>query len=784
MSLQKILRWVVIIGIFALPFVPLIVSTSLFFPYITGKNFTFRIIVELIAGAWLALALMDPHYRPKRGWILGAFALFILVIALADAQGVNPFKSFWSNYERMDGWVTIAHLFVYFVIASAVMNTENLWRALFLLSVWISSFLSGLGLLQILGLVNFGSGGTGLSARIDVTFGNPIYLAVYMLFNIFIAALLWSQEGRQGWSVKERYALPAVLLLTVATILIPQQGQALPVLGGLTLAYIIFVLLIEGLMLLPQRYLFSVIILIDTFALFFTGTRGTMIGLALGAVVTSVLLIIMMKNKNITRLAGGILALILVFGGVVWIARDSAFVQKVGFLDRLATISSDDTTIQSRIINMETAWNGVKERPILGWGQEDYAIVFDKYYDPRMYADEQWFDRVHNIIFDWLIAGGVVGLASYLSIFAATLWVLWRKNKSGGHTFTVAERSIITGLLAGYFFHNLTVFDNVTSYILFGTVLAYIAWRTDSKDNAPPIIRGDLVPNAASPFIVTITIGLGLVAVWAINWNALQENVTLLNALTSPNLATFEKAISYGTYGTQEAREQLAQIAAQAAAAPSQNVSDAVKQQFFTTAINQMQLQEKASPLDARFPLFTGTIEDSFGDYADAAQALQAAHELSPNKQSILFQIGFNQQALNDLSGAEQTFKQAYELDIHDQMALGYYIEAAVRAGDDATAQNLLTPSARTSSSVVTQRLASAFASRNAYSKIIPIWSAYLAANPTDVNAYTTLAAAYFQTGNTSDAITTLQALGKAVPSSAAQAESLIQEIQGGAIKK
>ena len=59
MTIEKILRWVVIGGVFALPFIVLIVSSSLFFPYITGKNLYFRGIVEVITGAWLALALSE-----------------------------------------------------------------------------------------------------------------------------------------------------------------------------------------------------------------------------------------------------------------------------------------------------------------------------------------------------------------------------------------------------------------------------------------------------------------------------------------------------------------------------------------------------------------------------------------------------------------------------------------------------------------------------------------------------------------------------------------------------
>ncbi len=771
MKLDKILRWIVIGGVFALPFVPLIVSTSLFFPYITGKNFTFRVIVEIMAGFWLALALVDARYRPKRGWILGCFAVFILVIAIADAQGANPFKSFWSNYERMDGWITIAHLFVYLVIASIVMNTENLWRRLFQFTLVISACLSIYGLWQV-------AGSSGLATRIDATFGNPIYLAVYMLFNVFIAVLLIAQEGKQAWRTTERVALPIAMFAGFVCIA-PQASSV----GLLFLIALVSIVVLEAFMYVPRRYLLGLVIVLDTVALFFTGTRGTELGLIGGGLLTIVLYAFLQGSRRMRVIAVSSVVVVAVLAGALRLAHNTPWVSSVGFLDRLASISLSDDTIYARLLNIQMATKGVLERPIFGWGQENYAIVFDKYYDPRMYAQEPWFDRVHNIIFDWLVAGGVVGLAAYLSIFGATLWELWRKTKAGTHVFTVAERSIVTGLLAGYFIHNLSVFDNVTSYILFGTVLAYLMWRRSSAENAPPIIKREFLAGNTLPIIAVGTIVVSLVVAWLINWNALQENITLLSALESPNLATFEKAISYGTFGTQEAREQLAQMAAEAAGASSANVSDSVKQQFFSAAVTQMQLQEKVSPLDARFPLFIGTVEDSFGDYNDAAVALEQAHQLSPDKQSILFQVGLNDQALGDLKGAEQTFKQAYELDTDDQEALGYYIASAIRASDDAVAQTLLTPAAMTSSAVVDQQLASALAARNEYAMIIPIWSAYIAANPTDATAYQMLAAGYFETKNNAQAIATLQQLAKVIPSSAAQANTLIQEIQNGTVK-
>ena len=56
-NMKDIAKAVVYSGIFLIPAVVLIISNSLFFPFITGKNFTFRIIVEIIFAAWIILAL-------------------------------------------------------------------------------------------------------------------------------------------------------------------------------------------------------------------------------------------------------------------------------------------------------------------------------------------------------------------------------------------------------------------------------------------------------------------------------------------------------------------------------------------------------------------------------------------------------------------------------------------------------------------------------------------------------------------------------------------------------
>ena len=739
-TLEKTLRYIVLGGVFLLPFVCLLVTTSLFFPYITGKNFAFRMIVEIIAGAWLALSLVSAKYRPQRSWVLGAFALFVLIMAIADAQGVNPFKSFWSNFERMDGWVTIAHLLVYTVVAASVMRAEMLWRRLFQLNLIVSVFLTIDGLFQIMGKAALGEGGTsGLMARIDATFGNPIYLAVYMLFCIFVAALLWLQS----WNERSK-------------------GER----AGISLWY-------------------GTVIVLDTIALFFTGTRGTMLGLVGGGVLALLIYAVLQGTKQVRSYTVVTLIVLAVLGGGLKLAKDTAFVKSVGFLDRLASISLSDNTISARFLNMGIALQGVKERPVFGWGQENYAIVFDKYYDPRMYAQEPWFDRVHNIIFDWWIAGGTLGLLSYLSIFFAAVWALWRKNTKGNRAFSVGEGSILTGLLAGYFIHNLTVFDNVTSYIWFGTILAFIVWRAASNEAAPAIPKNNPLEYSALPYLVLAAVLIAGSAVWLVNEQAIAQNRTLLKAIAPQatpldNLNYFKQAAAYGSFGTQEVREQLAQGTSQIASATG--ISNDVKQQFYQTSVEQMQAQAAASPLDARFPLFLGIIYGSVGDNADAAAAFEQAHQLSARKQTIYFQMGQTALAQGNNAGALAAFKTAFELDTDFTQARILYAAVAIQTGQDAIADELLAPAIQ-SDTAADPRILGAYVARKEYAKAAAIWQAHIAATPSDLQAYFTYAALEYQLGNRAVAIAALQAAEKYNPSIAAQADPLIEQIKDGTVK-
>ncbi len=124
---ETILRRSIIVGAFLVLLVPFIVAYSSFFPYIVGKAVLFRTIVGLMLGAWGVLAISVPAYRPRWSPVMISAAIFLGVVCVADLLGVNAVRSFWSNFERMEGFVTIAHVVVYLFVVGSVMRSEKVW---------------------------------------------------------------------------------------------------------------------------------------------------------------------------------------------------------------------------------------------------------------------------------------------------------------------------------------------------------------------------------------------------------------------------------------------------------------------------------------------------------------------------------------------------------------------------------------------------------------------------------------------------------------------------------
>ena len=89
MSNNKIISWIIKVGLLIIPVLPLVVITSLYFPFITGRNFIFRIIVEILFVLWVWLMMKDISYRPRSSVILYSAIAWIAVLFLATVLCVS-----------------------------------------------------------------------------------------------------------------------------------------------------------------------------------------------------------------------------------------------------------------------------------------------------------------------------------------------------------------------------------------------------------------------------------------------------------------------------------------------------------------------------------------------------------------------------------------------------------------------------------------------------------------------------------------------------------------------
>ncbi len=721
MTFKEIIRKIIIAGLFLVPFIPLIVSNWFYFPFITGKNFGFRILVEALFGCWVLLALLDKQYRPRRSWLLAASTAFLFVVLVADALGQNSFKAFWSNFERMEGGITIIHLFAYFVVLSSVAS-EKIFARLAATSLGVSVIIGIYGLLQIAGVLTIHQGGV----RVDATLGNATYLAAYMLFNIFLALFMLVRGKCVGYT---KWSLWGVIIL-------------------------------------------------DTVILFFTATRGTILGLLGGLLLTS--LIILTFGKNVSKMArkGSLVAVIgvLVVLAGLFVAKDVPAIKNNEIFGRLSSISLDAGQTRFDIWNL--AWQGFQERPILGWGQEGFNFVFNKYYDPHLYGQEPWFDRAHNVFLDWLIAGGSIGLLAYLSLFAVALWYLVFKKEQ---SLSLTECALLIGLLAGYFFHNLFVFDNITTSILFMSVLAYLAYIYEGKH--PPVssfeIDSRTVIQIAAPGIAVATLGL----IYFLNWPgmatayALIQSITPHNAGITENITWMQRAESYQSIGRQEVAENLLQASIQIA--QSKLATQEQTQQIATLARVAMQQEVDRNPTDARLRIFFGSFLRQFGDFTAAEEQLTKAHELSPGKQAIIYEQGVLKLSEGDKGSALAIFKEAYDLAPESETSCIYYAVMLIESGNNALADQILTQKFGT---VIIDNsfLLNAYIETKQYDRVVAIAELRVKNNPNNTQDLMQLADAYRLDGRINDALSVAERVGTMDPTLKATVDQFKAQIQSG----
>ena len=419
-----------------------IVLTSAFFPFIGGKDYFFRFSVELALiffVLWWAFEASDHEVKARLKAVCKkpmfiAVTVFVVMFLLACLFAYDPHGAFWSNYERGEGGFEMLHYYVFFALLVTLFDKKEDWKLFFksflvagvlmiLYGVfadlgWASNFISQYQGAPPVGWVQKLVGG-----RFQGSLGNPAYVAPYLIFSMFYALYLWIvNKMKTKW-------LPWLIY------------------GGLTLIFLFFFITSQ--------------------------TRGAFAGLAVAVFVFLVYIVMHSKKWRVPVFA--VLACLTILGAIGVHYSNSAFIQSLPG-GRMLQLSFTDSSAQTRLWTWGSAWKGFEERPIFGWGPENFSTVFDKYFDPRHFvpgaSTETWFDRAHSIYFDYLSETGILGFLSYLGIFAVFYWEFFKKYYRR-HEASLTEKALVFVVPIAYLVQGAAIFDVLPIYINVFTFFAF-----------------------------------------------------------------------------------------------------------------------------------------------------------------------------------------------------------------------------------------------------------------------------------------------------------------------
>ena len=636
--MKKILKYIIWAGLLGICFIPLIVRNGYFFPYIVPKTLAFRITIEVIFLAFLGLAVIKKEYRPKLNLVLVLFFVYITAVFLSSILGGSFYYSFWSNNERSEGLLLLLHLFLFLVVLTGFLRRLKDW-----LIIFETFFISGL-LVSLVALGQYfnlswvlGSSG---GIRLASTIGNAGYVAGYLIFNIFFGLFLFFFR-------KNKY--------------------------------------------LRGYYLLSIIL--QMFIVLNTLSRGGMLALAFAlAVFVGYLVFFYLESNKLVRNTGIIILLLtILLAGLVFFNRQANWVKNNPVLDRIASISVEATTAQNRLMTWQSAYQGFKEKPILGYGYENFYQVFDKYFNPKIYrhvGSVVWFDRAHNIIFDRLITGGLIGLFLYLSLLFLPLYYLWkffRQNKTAsGYLIPV----IFTLVMLAYFIQNLFIFEALVTYIPLLLILAFVSQFCPSWQGK--------FSQSKKPYLVLLTIGIiiFLPILFMVNIKPAAANKGLIRAMIKVQTGKYQEAydqfvevLEKGAFNNQEYRERFSEFVIRGI--NIQEVDEDWKRTAALKAEQEFNKQIEEKPKQTRnylifMRLLNRTYQFNLERLNKSLALADKAMKLSPTRPQTYYEVGYTQiylgkyyQSLGQTEQAEYFFNQSVvnmqkAIDLNDQVIESY----------------------------------------------------------------------------------------------------------------
>ena len=421
---------------------PFVVTPGTVFPFVVGKALASRALIEIAFALWAVLALARPGYRPPRSWLLVLLGAGLGLSLLSAGFGVSPQRSLWSTYERMQGVLDQAHWAALAVVLAALLRSPGEWRALLAASAAAGTAMACLIILRALALEVpfFARLPESHLPRLGGPFGSPAHLGVHLLANLVLAAGFAARAWVSAAGGPRRLAAA------------PWAAAAAAQLAALVLA----------------------------------GSVGAFAGLAAAAGGAALAFAWLARGRRriaaiavLAVLAGAGAALgqrFLDAGRTATIARAGATPERsdaARALGYMGGIHLQRPSVQSRLAAWETALEGFAERPLLGFGPENFEAVFGRFASGYARTAKP-HDQAHGKALEAAATTGAAGLAAWLALWGLALAGLLRAARAAAppeRTFTV----FAAAALAAYLAQIQVLFDTTAGNLLATLLLAFAA---------------------------------------------------------------------------------------------------------------------------------------------------------------------------------------------------------------------------------------------------------------------------------------------------------------------
>ena len=374
------------LGVFAILCTPFVVFFEVLYPYTVPKALWVQTLNWIMLSIYLCGIILNKElyvrYKPKLNFIFYLYLTYILLYFLSSIFGDDFNFSFFGEFQRMNGLYWHLHTLIFLFILSACSNINKFFYNLFSFIFFTGFIFATFYILEYYKIFYFDMPGYSDQTRAVFTTGNPGFAGLYMMLIFFI-----------GFG-----------LFKVNYINIPFSLLRLNKIKYLHKFYMYYF------------YVFITMFLL-LYAIILTASRSVIPGLLFGIIMYVFLLFFSFRNQISQRnLINIICVIILIFISIVLLFLVTGIIDTS--MDRFVNIfnnqrESGDMGLSSRLSNVNVSIKAFFERPLIGYGMNNYMIPYNKFVIPSQITSWE-MDNAHNIFLNILSTGGILTLLTYL----------------------------------------------------------------------------------------------------------------------------------------------------------------------------------------------------------------------------------------------------------------------------------------------------------------------------------------------------------------------------------